>query len=342
MILQRGVKLEQQKSASLRHKIKDIPVPEGIEEPRPLPPRKGKLDAGGIIAAAEAAGIVDEFDGAALDKKLRRLRRLKPDMLVACCFDEDPCTTSAMAALRENTHAMIAGLVLAARACGAAENKIAVATSREARVIRKINPQADLIVAGERYPARVLLKRKLYASGKNAAYVGAQALLALTAAVDEDEPQGFTVVTVAGDGVDRWRNLRVRIGTPLKFLLDACEASEKTKVVITGSSVTGKAVTDLSEPVTAATRCVIALRKPPRNKTYPCIGCEKCERACPRGIVPWKVLREIQSASPDPVRMLNVQKCIGCSACAVACPSGIDLRAAISKAAAYKKSGDFD
>ncbi len=342
MILQHGVKLEQQKTASLRHKIKILPVPEGVAEPKPLAARQGRLDAEGIIAAAEAAQIVDEFDGVSLAQKLKRLRRLKPNMIVACCFDEDPCTSSAMATLRENTDAVIAGLVLAARTCGAPENKIAVATPREARIIKKINPQADLILAGERYPARVLLKRKLFVSGKNAAYIGAQACVALTAAVDENEAQSFTVVTVAGDGVEHWRNMRVRIGTPLKFLLDACGASEKTTLVITGSSVTGKAVTDLSEPVTAATRCVIALKKAPRNKTYPCIGCEKCARACPRGIVPWRVLREIQSVAPDPVRMPNVQKCIGCSACSVACPSGIDLTAVISKAAAFKKSGDFD
>lgn len=341
MILRHGIKLDQQKTASLRHKIKDLPAPEETEPPKRLPPRKGELNAAAIIAAAQGAGIVDEFDGVPLFQKLKRLRRLKPNMIVACCFDEDPCTTSAMATLRENTNAIISGLVLAAQACGAKENKIAVATRREAKMIHKINSQADLILAGERYPARLLLKKKLFSSGKNAAYIGAQACAALLAAVDDGDLQTFTVVTVAGDGVEHWRNVRARIGTPLKDLLEFCGASEKTTLVVTGSSITGKAVTDLNEPVSAATRCVIALKKAPKYREYPCIGCQRCAHACPRGIVPWKVHQELLSAEPDPLRLTNVQKCIRCSACSVACPSGIDLTGAVQKAAHLKKSGDF-
>jgi Na+-translocating ferredoxin:NAD+ oxidoreductase subunit C len=341
VILRHGIKLDQQKAASLRHKIQDLPAAENQKPPERLPLRKGELNSNAIIAAAQAAGIVDEFDGVPLFQKLKKLRRLKPDMIVACCFDEDPCTTSAMATLRENTNAIIAGLVLAGKACGAKENKIAVATKREAKLIQKINPQADLILAGERYPARALLKRKLFANRKNAAYIGAQACAALLAAIDDGEPQTFTVVTVAGDGVEHWRNVRARIGTPLKDLLEFCGLSEKTSLVVTGSSITGEAVTDLNEPVSATTRCVIALKKARNYKEYPCIGCQRCARACPRGIVPWKVQQELQNAKPDLVRLTNVQRCIRCAACTFACPSGIDLTGVVRKAAQLKKSGDF-
>ncbi len=342
MILQHGVRLEQQKTPSLKQKIQALPVPAELAASKPLAPRQGKLDAAGIVAAAEAANIVDEFDGAPLFQKLKRMRRLRVKTILACCFDEDPYTSSAMATLRENTDAIIAGLVLAAKACGAQENKIAVATAHEARVIKRINPQADLVIAGERYPARVLLKQKLRYSGETTAYIGAQACAALTTAVDNGRAQDFTVVTVAGDAVEDWRNVKVRIGVPLQFVLDACEVSPKTKIVITGSSVTGKAVMDLSQPVTASTRCVIALKKTPRNRTYPCIGCQKCARACPRGIRPWLIYHEMKRDRPDPLRLQNVQKCIGCATCSVACPSGIDLGGAVAKAAELKKSGDFN
>ncbi len=342
MILQHGVKLEQQKAVSLKHKILPLPVPTELRASEPFSPRKGKLDGGAIVAAAEAAHIVDEFDGVPLSQKLKRMRQLKVKTILACCFDEDPLTTSAMATLRENTDAIISGLVLAAKACGAQENKIAVATTREARFIRQINPQADLIIAGERYPARVLLKKKLRYSGETTAYIGAQACAALTAAVDNGRAQDFTVVTVAGDGVENWRNVKVHIGTPLQFVLEACECNPKTRLVIIESSVIGKAVTDLSEPVTAGTRCIIALKKTPKNKIYPCIGCQKCARACPRGISPWLIYHEMKRDRPDPLRLRNVQKCIGCATCSVACPSGIDLAGTVARAAEFKKSGDFN
>jgi Na+-translocating ferredoxin:NAD+ oxidoreductase subunit C len=342
VIARHGVNLEQQKDASLKYPIQTLAVPETLAKLKRFSPSKENLGAGALIAAAEAANIIDEFDGVPLYQKMKRMRRLKISTVLACCFDEDPYTTSAMATLRENTDAIIAGLVFIARVCGAKENKIVVATAHEAKKIKKKNPQADLLVAGERYPARALLKRKLQARDKKTAYIGAQACAALTAAVDDGEGQNFTVVTVAGSGVENWLNLRVRIGTPLQNLCDYCGISEKTEMIIIGSSVMGKAITDLSTPVTAATRCMIALTKLPKHKTYPCIGCAKCTRACPRGIIPWMILKEMERPRPDLLKLPNAQKCIRCASCSIVCPSGIDLAGVVTKAAAIKKSGDFD
>ena len=342
MIVRHGVKLEQHKAESLKYPIQTLPVPEPFPKPKYFNPPKGKFGADAIIAAAESAHIIDEFDGVPLCQKLKRMRRLKINIVLACCMDEDPYTTSAMATLRENTDAIIAGLVFIAKASGAKENKIAVATAREAAKIRKINSQADVIAAGERYPARALLKRRLLRhGGRKAAYVGGQACAALTAAMDDGEVQNSTVVTVAGDGVETWCNVRARIGMPLQSLFDFCGVSERTQIVITGSSVTGRTVTDLTTPITASTRCVIALTRMPKHKTYACVGCGRCTRACPRGIVPWRILQEMEQEKPDSLRLRNAQHCIGCASCSLVCPSGIDLAGVVNKAAAIKKSGDF-
>lgn len=341
MFIRRGIKLEQHKSESLKHPIQELPAAGTLPPPKFFRTQKGELGRDEIVQAAEDAGIVDEFDGVLLAQKLRQMRRMNLDLALACCVDEDPYTTSAIATLRERTDAVISGLVLVARAGGAKENKIVVATRQEKREIQRRNPNAELMLAGARYPARALLRRRLQADGKKLAFVGAQACAALAAAVDSGEAQNFTVVTVAGSAVEIPCNIRVRIGTPLQQLLDFCGVHERTRLIVTNSSVIGKAVTDLSAPVTAATRCVIADLRPPRYKTYACIGCGRCSRACPRGIIPWRIHQEMEREKPDPLKLLNVQNCIGCASCSVICPSGLDLADAVKKAASFKKSGDL-
>lgn len=342
MIFQRGIMLEQHREESLKYPIQTVPAPDGFPRPKFFALPKGNPGTEAIFQAAEAAGIVDEFDGVPLSRKLKRMRQLKINLILACCADEDPYISGAAAVLRENTDAVMSGLVLAARAAGAKENKIVVETAREARWIRKRNPQAELILSGTRYPARALLKRRLHAAGKKSAYIGAQACIALAQALDDGKMQSETVVTVTGDAVETPSNLRVRIGVPLQTLFDFCGVNDRAKVVYTGSSVTGKTVTDLSAPVTASTRCLIASLRVPKRNTYPCVGCGRCSRACPRGIVPWRILQEVEREKPDPLRMLNAQRCIRCASCSLVCPSGIDLAGAVSKAAAIRKSGDFD
>jgi Na+-translocating ferredoxin:NAD+ oxidoreductase RnfC subunit len=339
--MQRGIKLEQHKAESLLHPVQELPDAAGLPPPKFFRAPKGRPDWEAVLRAAEEAEITDEFEDVPLAEKLRRMRRAGVSLALACCVDEDPYTTSAMAALREQTDGVIAGLALAARACGAKKSEIAVADRREKKEILRRSPEAKLVVAGTRYPARALLRRSLQAEGGKAAFVGAQACAALAAAVSRGEAQHDAIVTVAGSGVEIPRNVRVRIGTPLRHLLDFCGVHERTRLIVTGSSVTGRAVTDPSVPVTAATRCVIAMLRPPRYKTYACIGCGRCSRACPRGIVPWRIYQEMERSRPDPLKLLNARSCIDCASCSMICPSGLDLAAAVKRAAAIMESGDL-
>ncbi len=338
----RGVRLEQQKSASLKNGIESLPAPGDLPGPKSFTPLKKNPGASDILSAALRAKIVDEFDGAPLEGKLRRYARLGAGFLLVCAFDEDPYVSGATAVLRAEAAKAASGLNLAAKACGAEKTAVAVLSRREAAGFSKAVPDTGTVVAGKLYPARDILARRLRGAGEKPVWVGVQACVALAEAVRRGRPQRETVVTVAGDGVRRWRNFRVKIGTPVGDVLRVAEPDENVRLVVIGSSVTGRTVRDLSLPVTAATRCVIALRRPPAERSFPCVGCGRCQRACPAGILPWLALREMESGAPDPARLFHVGACTGCGACGIVCPSGIDLEAAVRRAAAFKEDGDAD
>lgn len=293
-----------------------------------------------LIAAAAAAGIVDEFDGLPLYKKLKRFRRNGVGLLLANAIDDDPYAASAIATLRENPREVADGLAAAAKACGAAECCVAASARAEAKRFHAACPGTDALAAGERYPARALLKRKLYAKGKKTGFVGVQACAALARVLRTGLPQTETVVTVSGDAVPAPCNLRAPIGTPLRELLAYCGVEGTPGACFVGSSITGKRAFDLDAPVTLDTRCFIALRRQPRWRAFPCIGCGSCARACPRDIQPWAVCDQLSREKPDPLRMVNVQHCIACAACSLACPSGIDLVEQVLRAAELKERGE--
>lgn len=333
-----GVKFEQMKKPSLEKPV--ITLGESTKKKErgifKLPERK--LSASLVMSAVKQAGIIDETDGALLYDKLLLFKENKTVKIAACCFDDDPYASSSEAVFKENSKKVYTGLEYAAKACGVKE-MAAIVRTRETYDKKSYN-KIVIIKAPDRYPALVIMKQNLSRCGKRMEIIGAQACAAVYDAVKNRKPQSETVVTVVGDGASRCFNCRVKIGTPIKAVLDGL-LKNYGNAVVTGSSVTGSISEDLSEPVKADTRLIIAMEKRKVRHVFPCIGCGKCTRACPCGIVPWTVFREIESGSIDFLKLPNVQRCVGCAACNAVCPSAIDLLSAVKKAAEIKKSGDI-
>jgi electron transport complex protein RnfC len=301
---------------------------------------KDKTGADALISAAQAAGITDELDGVPLYQKLEEFRRNKIDVLVVNALDEDPYAANASAVLQRSAADVLAGLGAAATACGAKEQKIAVCHLRQVKKIDGLKKQHSLLLktAGV-YPAWPNLADKLKHKGKTAGEIGVQACAALGCAMQTGEPQTFTVVTVAGEGVKSPKVFQAAIGTPIHYLLNACELKESTDLVIMGSPFTGKAVEYLDTPIVASTRCILALENRKKHKNFPCIGCGTCMKVCPAGIMPWYINERIHCKKIDSTQLLSVENCCHCNACTIACPSGIGLAEAVEQAAAIKKEG---
>ncbi len=304
--------------------------------------KETSLDRADILRMAEKAGIRDEFDGTPLPLLAERFRSSGVKVLVGCGLDDDPYGDSSGAVLRECAREAAEGLRLFALACGAQRSMLAATSFYTWRRVVASEKETPVVSMGGRTPARGVLAGKLRRSMGKAGFVGIQACVALYRAAREGIPQTETVVTVSGDGVWKPGNLRVPVGTPIEVLLNRCGVLPDTKLVYIGPAIAGEAVTDLTLPVTQRTRCITALKQQPINKTYACIGCGRCARVCMRGILPWLVHDVINRDTVDPLMLWNVERCTSCHSCSAACPAGIDLAAEVARAAAIRRSGDFE
>jgi Na+-translocating ferredoxin:NAD+ oxidoreductase RnfC subunit len=336
-MLQHGVKLEQEKTALLKNGIRRLPAPQGRKPHANFSPAGKDAEPAEILRAAQQAGIVDELSGKPLAQVLELFAEQKTDFLVACGFDDDSVACAEQAVLREEPEKVTDGLRLAAKACGADENRVAAASGSDAKRFSQKLTGIPAFAVGKRYPAACLLTQKLGRSGKKAALLGIQACTALSDAVCSGIPQEETVLTVAGDAVDKPGNYRVTIGTSAETVLKAAKMDDSAQFAAVGSVIAGRTVRGLSFPITVTARCLFVQRKVPKHSVYPCVKCGRCARACPVGIIPWLVHRELESSRPDSLLFFHVEACIGCNACGLVCPSGIELAAEVRRAAAGKK-----
>ena len=152
--------------------------------------------------------------------------------------------------------------------------------------------------------------------------------LAVYEAVQKNKPLIERVVTVTGKALEKPANLKVRIGTPIRSLIDFCGGlPQDAGKVINGGPMMGKAVCNLDAPVTKGTSGILVIREKGavRKKARSCIKCAKCVGACPMGLEPYLLYSLSAKARYDEVETLKITDCIECGSCAYTCPAYLPL-----------------
>lgn len=150
---------------------------------------------------------------------------------------------------------------------------------------------------------------------------------AVCAAVLQGTPVYERIITVSGPIVQKPGNLLVRIGTPLRTVLDYCGVlHNRTKKVIAGGIMTGIAQADLDAPVMKSTCAVLAYEKlTPAVRSYPCIGCGMCAKICPMHLAPSILAKLVSKSRYQEAAARYIEQCIECGSCAFVCPAKINL-----------------
>jgi electron transport complex protein RnfC len=246
----------------------------------------------------------------------------------------------------EKTEEILKGLDLVVRCVGikhvyiAIENNKPEAIAAFRRELKKSQiPNSKLQIlrsyytqGGEKQLIKGILKREV-PSGKLPFDVGVLVhnvgtVFAIYEAVYKNKPLYERVVTVTGDCLASPNNLMVRVGTPIRELIQFCQPLKKnpTKIIIGGPMMGIVQYTDMV-PVIKTTTAVVLLSSQQVQiyKEDPCIRCGECVRNCPVGMQPCLISLAVERANWELARSYLPLDCIECGLCAYVCPAKRNL-----------------
>ena len=143
-------------------------------------------------------------------------------------------------------------------------------------------------------------------------------------AVMKNKPLFERYTTVTGKRLANPGNFLVRMGTPMKDLIDACGGMpEGDNKVLAGGPMMGKALTSIDVPVCKGTNSVtiISGEEAVRKEPHPCIRCAKCVSACPMGLEPYLLAQVSSLHLWERAEAEDITSCIECGSCMFTCPA---------------------
>jgi electron transport complex protein RnfC len=143
-------------------------------------------------------------------------------------------------------------------------------------------------------------------------------------AVVLSKPLYEKIVTISGKGIKRPANLRVKVGTRIREIVEYLGGvTPELSKIIMGGPMMGFAVSSLDIPVTKTTSSVLFLAEDEidTNSHSQCIRCGWCLEACPMGLEPKEIAIHVEAGRPEDTGQFGVFECFECGCCAYVCPA---------------------
>ena len=143
-------------------------------------------------------------------------------------------------------------------------------------------------------------------------------------AVMKHKPLFERYTTVTGKHVKNPGTFLVRMGTPMRELIEACGGMpEGDNKVLAGGPMMGKSVVSTDVTVCKGTNSITILTDADarRKPVQPCIRCGKCVSACPMGLEPYLLATLSAFKQWERLEAEQVTSCISCGSCQFTCPS---------------------
>ncbi len=300
-----------------------------------------------LLGAVSVAGIVG-MGGASFPThvKLSPPAEKPIDTLIVNGAECEPYLTGDHRLMVEKTAQVLEGALIVKRILGAENAYVGIETNKPDAIaavtaaIKQMGGTAEISVAklrakypqgGEKQLINAVTGRQVPSGGLpmdcGCVVQNVGTCVAVREAVVEGKPLYERTLTVDGPAIGRPRNLLVRVGTPLREILDACQLDHgAARKIILGGPMMGLAQADPGMPVTKSTSGILALDTvTPAERCYECIWCGNCAKACPIHLVPSYFVKTIAAGKHEDAESWGIMDCMECGSCTYACPAKINI-----------------
>ena len=300
-----------------------------------------------IVARVKKAGVTG-MGGAGFPTfiKLTPPPTAKAECVIINAVECEPYITSDYRLMMEHSDEILVGLELLMKAAkvttgyiGIETNKpkaIELLTQKCAEVFQNSEYNVEVVPLKQRYPqggekqlVDAVIRRQVPAPPAIPVNVGAivqnvGTAYAVYEAVMKNKPLFERYTTVTGKKLAHPGNFLVRMGTPMRELIEACGGMpEGDSKLLAGGPMMGKALTSVDVPICKGTNSVTILSDDDahRKEAQPCIRCAKCVSVCPMGLEPYLLATLSEMKQWERAEGEDIVSCIECGSCQFTCPA---------------------
>ena len=306
-----------------------------------------ELSAGTVVERIKNAGITG-MGGAGFPTfiKLTPPPTAKAECVIINAVECEPYITADYRLMMEKADEIPVGLQLLMIAAKVTTGYIGIETNKPAAIELLTKKCAD-VFGGTKYSVEVVPLKQRYPQGGEKQLVDAVirrqvpappaipvnvgaivqnvgTAFAVYEAVMKHKPLFERYTTVTGKRLAHPGNFLVRMGTPMKDLIDACGGMpEGDNKLLAGGPMMGKALTSVEVPICKGTNSVTILSDDDarRKEPQPCIRCAKCVSVCPMGLEPYLLAKVSEVKNWERAEREDIVSCIECGSCQFTCPA---------------------
>ena len=300
-----------------------------------------------IVERVKTAGVTG-MGGAGFPTfiKLTPPPTAKAECVIINAVECEPYITSDYRLMMEHPDEILVGLELLMKAAKVTTGYIGIETNKP-KAIELLQQKCAAKFASSDYTVEVVPLKQRYPQGGEKQLVDAVirrqvpappaipvnvgaivqnvgTAFAVYEAVMKRKPLFERYTTVTGKQLAHPGNFLVRMGTPMRELIDACGGMpEGDNKLLAGGPMMGKALTTEDVPVCKGTNSVTILsgNDAHRQKAQPCIRCAKCVGACPMGLEPFLLAILSDNKLWERAEAEDIVSCIECGSCQFTCPA---------------------